>query len=235
LYDVAPQGLYLNTFFSRTVALPFVPQSVTAPKKPTTASVSTAAAAAAVAPTPLKRKQPVPTSDAPLRNNGYAPNVAGSEQLPSKKARTDLDFTAEIEAQIHAEKEYGVTYAFDNRPRPPRGGKGRAKKEWQTDDAGPIKQFDVTQYVQAVCIGMLKESILGLEDMLIFCNRISRSLRTAPLLGLTTSDGMGGNGRGRCSQSGKLACRFRQFVRSHRVLVRLSSRLSHWRLMLTCI
>lgn len=85
--------------------------------------------------------------------------MAGSEHLPAKKVRTDLDFTAEIEAQIHAEKEYGVTYAFDNRPRPPRGGKGRAKKEWQTEEAGPIKQFDVTQYVQAVRTGVFKEKI----------------------------------------------------------------------------
>jgi hypothetical protein len=144
--------------FFRTVALPFVPQSVAAPKKPTTASTSHATAAGAAVPTLLKRKQPTAPSGSPSGKNGDAPNVSGSEQLPQKKARTDLDFTAEIEAQIHAEKEYGVTYAFDNRPRPPRGGKGRAKKEWQTEDAGPIKQFDVTQYVQAVRVGVLEES-----------------------------------------------------------------------------
>jgi hypothetical protein len=124
-------------------------------------------ATAAAAPTPLKRKQPVAASDSPSGRNGAVSNTAASEQIPAKKARTDLDFTAEVEAQIHAEKEYGVTYAFDNRPRPPRGGKGRAKKEWQNEDAGPIKQFDVTQYVQAVRTGVLREEILKLKEVLI--------------------------------------------------------------------
>lgn len=130
------------------VALPFVPSSVSAAsKKPPTSTAP-----------PAKRKQApsISSPDAGAGSNqaaAAAPSAAevsaANDEAPAeKKRRLEADFSAQMRAQIQAEKDYGITYAYDTRPKPPRGGKGRNKKSHEASGQGV--QFDVTKYSPAV-------------------------------------------------------------------------------------
>ena len=139
-----------------TGALPFVPASVTASsKKPAAPSIRPA-----FAPASIKRSET--PSDTHARNGAHPASSAAadadlaslidSDAQPSKRARIESNFGAQLQAQMQAEREYGVSYAYDNRPKPQRAGKGRNKKHKDLEPVGSAVAYDVTQYTAPVSL-----------------------------------------------------------------------------------